>query len=225
MKINSIFDAIEGEGREVGTPKTFIRMQGCTMGCVNCDTPEALSFDGGKEMTVEQIMEQVKKLKHKNITITGGNPLEQGISELSDLIIGLRKKINRYHITLEVTGCENSLAITIERLFNKVDFISFDMKSPSSKCKEQFDKSNVGWCSKAQYKIVITNWKDYKFAKEMVHKYRMCNIILTPCWQTNEEINKDFVQKLCAKVLEDNLKARIIVQQHKVIYDAKKQRV
>ncbi len=224
MKINSIFEAIEGEGIEVGIPKVFIRMQGCSMNCITCDTPEAQDFGGGKEMTIEQIIKEVEKLKHKHITITGGNPLEQNIDNLKKMIIDLRRK-KGCHITLEVTGCENTTSNHIESLFNQTDFISFDMKSPSSKCKEHFDKSNAGWCYKAQYKIVIANWKDYRFAKQMAAKYKKCKIILTPCWQINEKMNKDFIQKLCAKVLKDKLKVRIIVQQHKIIYDAKKQGV
>ena len=221
MKINSIFEAIEGEGMEVGTPKTFIRLQGCSMNCITCDTPEAQDFNKGKEMTVEQIADKVKEFNHKYITITGGNPLEHNIENLTNLVTKLVRP-NKFYVTLEVTGCENCNTPQISKLFNRVNFISFDMKSPSSKCKQSFDSSNIGWTFKSQYKIIVADWHDYKYAKQMIKKYKTCKIILTPCWEVNNEINKEFVQELNKKILKDNLKCRVIIQQHKIIYGHKK---
>ena len=223
MKINSIFQAIEGEGLEVGIPKVFVRFQGCSMMCKNCDTPEAQNFNEGKEMNVEQIMTRIKTYKQKYVTLTGGNVLEQDLNEILKLLRELKRK--KYHTTIEVTGCDEIKTLNnISKIFNIVDFISFDMKSPSAKTRP-FHKSSVGWTHKSQYKIVIADWNDYKFAKQMIEKYRICKIILTPCWNVNEKINKDFINKLCQKVLKDKLKTRVIVQQHKIIYGPNKQGV
>ena len=104
MKINSIFQAIEGEGLEVGIPKVFVRFQGCSMNCANCDTPEAKNFMKGKEMSVEQIMKNIEKYKQKYVTLTGGNPLEQNLNDLLKLVKELKRK--KYHTTIEVTGCD-----------------------------------------------------------------------------------------------------------------------
>lgn len=222
MKINSIFQGIEGEGMQIGIPKTFIRLQGCSMKCKHCDTPEAQNFKEGKDMTPIQIVNKVRYYYQKYISITGGNPLEQDLDDLYNLVRELKKK--HYKISIEVTGNEE-IKSDISKIFNIVDFISFDMKSPSSKCKKQFHKSSVGWCHKAQYKIVVADWSDYVFAKKMITKYKMCKIILTPCWNTNSKLNKKFAEELYRKVLRDNLRCRVIIQQHKIVYGADKKNV
>lgn len=224
MKINSIFQAIEGEGLEVGIPKVFIRTQGCSMNCAHCDTPEALNFNKGKDMSVKQIMNKVNEYNQRFVTITGGNPLQQPPQELLSLVKQLKAK--RYHTTIETTGSDDikSDRSHIYKIFNLVDFISFDMKSPSAHTLP-FHSSSVGWNFKSQYKIVIEDWNDYNFAKEMIEKYRMCKIILTPCWKVNEELNKDFISKLEKKVLKDSLRTRVIVQQQKFIYGPNKRNV
>jgi len=225
MKINSIFQAIEGEGLEVGIPKIFIRTQGCNMNCIHCDTPEAQNFNKGKEMSVKQIMSKVNKYNQRYVTITGGNPLQQPPYELLSLVRQLRRK--NYHTTIEVTGSDeiyNTDRNHIYKIFNLVDFISFDMKSPSAHTLP-FHNSSVGWNFKSQYKIVIEDWDDYNFAKEMIKKYVVCKIVLTPCWKVNEELSKDFISKLEKKVLKDRLRTRIIVQQHKFIHGPNKRDV
>ena len=222
MRINTIYSTIEGEGIEIGTPKVFVRFQGCSVGCVNCDTPEAKDLNKGKEMGVTQIMEKIKKLKIKHVTLTGGNPMEQNLDDLLRLIKQLKKM--KYIISIEVTGCDE-IKNNKERILNMVDFISFDIKSPSAKALMPFHKSSVGWNFRAQYKIVIGDWNDYNFAKQMIKKYRMCNIVLTPCWNVNKELDKQFVQELNKKVLKENLKCHVIAQQHKLIYGPNKQKI
>ena len=224
MKINSIFQAIEGEGIDIGTPKVFIRTQGCSMNCVNCDTPEAQDSKKGKKMTVKQIVDKVRKFKQKHITITGGDPMQQNHNELLELIKEFKRVNQNYHITLEVTGNDERDNV-IDKIFNKVDFLSFDMKSPSSKSALPFHKSSIGWNHKSQYKIVIERWDDYDFAKRMIKKYKMCDIVLTPCWKPDEILNEDFIKKLHEKILKDGLKCKVIIQQHKIVYGAKKKNV
>ena len=203
MKINSIFQAIEGEGTRIGTPKIFIRTQGCDMNCRNCDTPEARDSKKGKEMTVKQIIDEVKKYPQRCVTITGGDPMEQPHNELLELIKELRRR--RYHTTLEITGSDESTP-TVEKIFNKADFLSFDMKSPSAEAMFPFHKSSVGWNHKAQYKIVIERWEDYEFAKRMLRKYVACDIVLTPR-------NEQMIKQLHEKVLKDGLKCKVIKRQ------------
>ena len=205
----------------IGTPKVFIRTQGCMMNCVTCDTPEAQNPNKGKEMSVKQIINEVSKYKQKYITITGGDPMEQNYSELLELIKEIKRVNQNCHITLEVTGSDERDTM-VDKIFNKVDFLSFDIKSPSSKSLTPFHKSSIGWSFKSQYKIVINDWKDYEFAKEMIKKYVMCKIILTPCWKVGKGLNKKFISELFDRVLKDNLRCKVIIQQHKIVYGHKK---
>jgi 7-carboxy-7-deazaguanine synthase len=76
MKIIEIFHSLQGEGPWIGRPCTFVRLAGCVKPfCTWCDTRYALS--GGKEMTIADILSQIKALGCSNIVITGGEPFMQ----------------------------------------------------------------------------------------------------------------------------------------------------
>lgn len=87
MKVQSIFRSLDGEAngyQNGGQPCTFIRLRGCNLRCKWCDTTYAQSLGGdeGTEMTVDEVVGQVKDFK---VTITGGEPLYQR-NEVSTLI-------------------------------------------------------------------------------------------------------------------------------------------
>ena len=81
-KINvvEIFRSIQGEGANVGTDATFIRLTGCNCNCSFCDT----DYDKRTEYTVEALLKKVKKLGSKNIIWTGGEPTLQLTEEILD---------------------------------------------------------------------------------------------------------------------------------------------
>ncbi len=102
MEIHAIFSAIQGEGTRIGTPEVFVRFQGCSVKCKWCDTSEAIKFGVGKQMTVEQIISEIKKHESKKVSLTGGEPLDQNRVELLQLIKELKKE--GFFVTLETSG-------------------------------------------------------------------------------------------------------------------------
>jgi len=76
--VNEIFHSIQGEGRFMGTPATFIRLQGCPVGCSWCDTKDSWSKDG-KKMSAEQISCEVR---YPFVVITGGEPVMHNLDRL-----------------------------------------------------------------------------------------------------------------------------------------------
>lgn len=94
-QVNEIFTSIQGEGLRMGVPSTFIRLQGCTVGCSWCDT-EYTWKKGGTSMDTGTIISQVKG---RNVVITGGEPT---LHNLDELIYRLRSS-GRY-IQLETSG-------------------------------------------------------------------------------------------------------------------------
>ena len=222
MKINSIFAGIEGEGSRIGTPQVFIRFQGCSVNCKSCDTPEAKNPKYGKGMVVDDIIKEIELFDIKQVSFTGGNPLEQNLNDFLELIMKLKKQ--KYYISVEATGTEK-INYQITKIFNKIDFISFDIKTPSANAdKEPNIIGSMRWSRKSHYKMVIADWKDYEFAKNICKKYTSKNIklIFTPCWNINKDIDKKFVRKICESIIKDKLKCRIILQQHKVLYGHKR---
>ena len=54
--------------------RTSIYFAGCRHGCPGCHNPQSWSFEGGTEMTLEEIMEIVDE-EEFDVTLTGGDPL------------------------------------------------------------------------------------------------------------------------------------------------------
>jgi organic radical activating enzyme len=80
LKVNEIFFSIQGEGFNTGMPAIFIRLAGCNLSCDFCDT-EWVAY---KEMTVEEILDEISKYKCLNIIWTGGEPLLQLTEEICE---------------------------------------------------------------------------------------------------------------------------------------------
>ena len=229
MKINSIYEGIEGEGKHIGTPTTFIRTQGCKVGCRNCDTLESWDENKGKSMSVGEIVEELYSHSPEVISITGGNPLEQDIA-----LVPLIHEINRTFITseinIEVTGQDYN-----ERVFDLVDRISLDLKTPSTGVKA--NKENIThilkrYKDKVQLKCVCADNEDLIF---IINTYTELNssyvlddyqMIITPCYtQKATKFDFDFIKEINDSILTIGYKIRVILQQHKVIYDSKEQNV
>ncbi len=97
LRIAEIFTSVQGEGIWVGIPSTFIRVSGCNLRCVWCDTPYASWNPEGPMMDIEQIVSQVHA---KHVVLTGGEPM------LFDPIetLALELKARGHTITVETAG-------------------------------------------------------------------------------------------------------------------------
>lgn len=101
MKINEMFPTLQGEGRWTGWPATFIRLQGCPVGCPWCDTKHTWPVTDRKrieipdmlakttdsptwaEMTADEIVNAALQWKPRHFVITGGEPAAQDIYDLT----------------------------------------------------------------------------------------------------------------------------------------------
>src|SRR5271169_5413004 len=75
MKICEMFMSIQGESTYAGIPCVFIRLTGCNLRCVWCDT--AYAFYEGRHQTIDAIVAQVRSYGCKLVEVTGGEPLLQ----------------------------------------------------------------------------------------------------------------------------------------------------
>ena len=203
MKINEIFYSLQGEGKWTGLPNIFIRTSGCNLRCSFCDTKYA--YDDGIEMSINEILNQIRKFPCKYICITGGEPLLQ--NETLELIDVLLKR--DYDICLETNG-----SINIEKLSNKKSLlISLDIKCPSSNMHEKADLKNLLLLRKDdQLKFVIKDKEDYNYAKKIVNEYNpICTVFFQPVWGTNPMDLADWITS-------DGLNVKLGLQIHKVIW-------
>jgi 7-carboxy-7-deazaguanine synthase len=96
LKINEIFESIQGEGSLIGSPALFVRLDGCPLRCSWCDTPYALEGNAGAAVSTDVIAERAAGFSH--VVITGGEPLAQ---DIAPLVAALRRD---RHITVETSG-------------------------------------------------------------------------------------------------------------------------
>jgi 7-carboxy-7-deazaguanine synthase len=100
MLISEIFHSLQGEGELTGVPSVFVRTSGCNLRCKWCDTPYASWKPEGSQMSVEAIVDEVKKYPVRHCVLTGGEPLlAPGIEVLAATL-----HAEGYHITLETAG-------------------------------------------------------------------------------------------------------------------------
>ena len=207
MKVNEIFYSLQGEGKWTGLPNIFIRTTGCNLRCSFCDTKYA--YYDGNEMDFGQILERISKYSCKYLCITGGEPLLQ--KDLFSLLDILLK--NEYQICLETNG-----SMSIKKIpNNKSILISLDVKCPSSKMHKKNCLENVELLrNKDQIKFIIGNQDDYKYAKEILKKYKPnCDVFLQPVWGNDPKL-------LSKWIIKDSLNVKLGLQLHKILWGEKK---
>ena len=100
MKIAELFYSIQGEGSLVGVPSVFIRTSGCNLRCAWCDTPYTSWQPEGADLTLSQIVDEVKAHPARHVVVTGGEPMiAPEIVPLTERLRGLG-----WHITIETAG-------------------------------------------------------------------------------------------------------------------------
>jgi len=75
LRVTEIFRCIQGESTHAGRPCTFVRLTGCPMRCVWCDSE--YTFTGGEHLRLDDVMQQVRAMGCKLVEVTGGEPLAQ----------------------------------------------------------------------------------------------------------------------------------------------------
>src|ERR1041384_283692 len=130
MRITEIFFSVQGESTHVGKPCVFVRLTGCSLRCIWCDTK--YSYFGGKEMALDSVVAEVGKYPAKLVEVTGGEPLEQ--EETYPLLQMLLE--GGYTVMLETGG-----HVRIDRVPASVIKI-IDIKCPDSREAGRNDWSN-----------------------------------------------------------------------------------
>ena len=181
-------------------------------------------------MTLDDVMEKVEVLSQdiiKRVSITGGDPLHPShIPSLLELIRELKKR--NYYINIEAAGTR-----IVKDVFDNVDFISYDVKTPSTKVRTSPDlllRFINEYGQKAQIKAVVADKKDFETVYDAFHfvknsgaqKVPWC---LTPCYEPEEKFPMLRFQQV-VKMNEDfGLPFRVIGQQHKWMFGSEAKQV
>ena len=204
LKVNEIFYSIQGESSKAGLPCVFVRLTYCNLRCTYCDTEYA--FYEGKDYSVDEIIEEVKKYNCKLIEVTGGEPLVQ--NESKELMKQLCDK--GFEVLLETAG-----NMPIEDIDKRVKII-MDLKCPSSGMMKKNLYENTDHLKKTdEVKFVIGTREDYEWSRDILGKYNLnkkCIVLFSCVFDKLEPLT------LVSWILEDKLDVRYQLQMHKYIW-------
>lgn len=204
IKVTEIFHSIQGESTHAGRPCAFIRLTGCPLRCTWCDT--AYAFYGGRDMTMDEIVEQVRAFDCRLVEVTGGEPLSQPGS----LALLTRLCNDGFEVLLETSGAIDTAAVDL-----RVQVI-LDVKCPGSGMTDRMHWPNLDrLSSKDEAKFVIKDRVDYEWAREVVCRRDLstrCTVLFSPVFGEGDP------RQLAEWVLADRLPVRFQLQMHKYIW-------
>jgi 7-carboxy-7-deazaguanine synthase len=208
LSISETFVSLQGEGVWTGWPCFFIRLSGCNLRCTYCDTQYA--YNGGEKRDIRDLIDEWRQSRIGLVQVTGGEPLLQ-----SETLILLDALVNAgAKVLLETNG---SLALgNVPREIIKI----VDRKTPGSGMEESFLEENLRWLNKRdQLKFVITDQKDYEWARQEVLRLCLSNyteVLFSPAWGGPAPF------QLAEWIIADRLSVRFQIQLHKILWGEKR---
>ncbi len=204
LRVTEIFHSIQGESSRVGLPTVFVRLTGCPLRCVWCDTEYA--FSGGEPLSIAAVLAQVAKFNCATVCVTGGEPLAQ-----KNCLPLLEKLCDAgYSVSLETSG-----ALDIGGVDRRVSRI-MDIKAPGSGEAAKNRWENLGLLTAHdELKLVLASRDDYEWAVAACRQRRLferCPVLFSPV-----QGQLDAAQ-LAQWVIDDRLPVRFQLQLHKVLW-------
>ncbi len=206
LRITEIFYSLQGEARTVGLPTVFVRLTGCPLRCVYCDT--AYAFSGGVMMEQADVLAQVACYQPRYVTVTGGEPLAQ--KNCLTLLAALCDA--GYEVSLETSG-----ALPVGEVDPRVVKV-LDLKTPASMESHRNDYTNIEHLTpRDQVKFVICDRLDYEWARFKLDEFalagRVSDVLFSP---SHGQLQG---RELAEWILADNLPVRLQLQLHKLLWN------
>jgi 7-carboxy-7-deazaguanine synthase len=205
LRISEIFHSLQGEADSAGWRTVFVRLVGCPLRCVWCDTEYA--FHGGQWRDIDAVVAEVASHDAHHVCVTGGEPLAQ-----KRCTILLRRLCDAgYEVSLETSG-----ALDVSAVDPRVRKV-MDLKAPGSgECKRNLWSNLAHLSPRDQIKIVLADRADYEWACAMLVEHaldKLCPVLFSPVQ------GKLAPRELAEWILADHLPVRFQLQLHKLLWN------
>ncbi|MDR2259724.1 MAG: 7-carboxy-7-deazaguanine synthase QueE [Azoarcus sp.] len=204
LRVSEVFASLQGESTRIGLPTTFVRLTGCPLRCLWCDTEYA--FRGGEILTIQTVLDAVAARGLRHVCVTGGEPLAQ--AACPELLTALCDA--GHSVSLETSG-----AFDIGGVDPRVSRI-MDLKAPGSGETARNCYENIARLTpRDEIKIVIADEADYQWACGQIeerHLPERCAVLLSPV------IDRIDPARLAEWIVRDRLSVRFQLQLHKVLW-------
>jgi 7-carboxy-7-deazaguanine synthase len=210
LRVTEIFYSIQGESTWAGVPCTFVRLTGCPLRCVWCDT--AYAFHGGERMSFDEIVTQVRAYPADVVEVTGGEPL----AHAPTYALTERLLAEGYTVLVETSG-----AFDVAPLDPRVHKI-MDLKCPGSGESHRNRWENLEHLTERdEIKLVVKDRADYEWARETIRSRgldarvragSLRALLVSPVWGDID------LEELAGWILEDALPVRLQMQLHKLVW-------
>jgi len=194
MKINEIFESIQGEGTNAGKPAVFLRTAECNLKCTWCDTKftwDWKNFDYAKEVkeiSIEEIRRELEQFSNRHLVITGGEPLMQQ-DDLAELLTFLKPE---FYVEIETNGTilpNNALSALVDQW--NVSPKTSNSGNPLELCDVNESYTFFSKQKNCYFKYVIESERDLIEISTLIEKYdlKKDHVLLMTQASTKEEMN------------------------------------
>src|SRR5258706_10547977 len=207
LRVTEIFKSLQGESSFAGLPCVFVRLTGCSLRCVWCDS--AYAFHGGTEKSVADVAADVESQGVPLVEITGGEPLEQeGFYPLSEALL------DRGLTVLVETGGHVLLVRVDPRVVKIVD-----VKAPGSGMESANDLRNLELLGpRDEVKFVVADRADFDWALEVIRRHGLASkrtVLISPVF---DGARSAIAPDLAEWVRDSGLPLRLNLQLHKLLW-------
>jgi 7-carboxy-7-deazaguanine synthase len=212
LKINEIYQSIQGESSWAGWRCVFVRLTACDLRCNYCDTEYA--FYEGRKRTLDDIMAEVLSFDCTLVEVTGGEPLlQRNVLPLMTMLCNAEKTV-----LIETSGAHD--ISPIDPRTHRI----MDLKTPGSgECARNLWSNIAHLTRRDEVKFVIGSREDYEWSRERLREHHLderCGCVLfSPIFGRIEP------RAIVDWILEDRLPVRFQLQMHKFIWDPRQKGV
>jgi 7-carboxy-7-deazaguanine synthase len=204
LTVNEVFLSIQGEGTRSGRPCVFLRLTGCPLRCVWCDT--AYAFHAGARREEDDLLTELRRFPPRLLCLTGGEPLAQ-----TDSFAFVTRLLDEgWEVVVETSG-----HVALGPLDPRAVAI-LDVKTPGSGESTRMEWTNLDQLRAAdEVKFVIDGRADYEWSRDVVlgrNLAERCTVLFSPVHAVLDP------GTLGRWILDDGLAVRLQVQLHKYLW-------